>query len=178
MCVCVFIPFTIFALLFSHSPVYIVVTQIRGDIRIITTGSSPLSPLRFVPAILIARRLLTALSSLVDSRRNAPTHATWSLSALDPLYVCKHVQNPSTTEGFKIQDKHWVTGPIAVDHRGDRYLTNKVRVRVRVGLPKVANTHSIGQGIHYDRLNQPRVFPSHSVNLESFLGFHPHKQYR
>ena len=52
-----FIPFIVFALLFSLS--LLVVSQIRGPMA----GSSPPSPLRFVPCIFIARRFQLFLLS-------------------------------------------------------------------------------------------------------------------
>ena len=69
VCIGLVIPFIIFALSIL-SP--LVVTQIRGH----TAGSSPPLPttVRFVLCTFIARRLHSALSSLVDSRRTAPTH--------------------------------------------------------------------------------------------------------
>ena len=72
--------------LFGQLPltvVLIVVPQIRGHIR--TAGSSPRSPLRYVPCIYFYREKDWALSSLVDSRRIVPTHAI--VGALDSSRV-------------------------------------------------------------------------------------------
>ena len=65
-------PYTTSSPFFLSLPgiLFIVVTQIRGDIA----GSTPPSPLRFVPCIFY-REKISALSSLVDSRRIVPTHA-------------------------------------------------------------------------------------------------------
>ena len=65
----IFIPFIIFALLFSS---LLVVPQIRGH----AAGSSPPLPTtRTVRALHFYREKISAVSSLVDSRRIVLTHA-------------------------------------------------------------------------------------------------------
>ena len=56
-----------------------------------------------VRALHFYREKIAALSSLVDSRRTAPTHARCSQQLIF-LYFCKRVQN--LTVGFELQDEH------------------------------------------------------------------------
>ena len=83
--------FSFFFPFFSHpiyylrpsilSPSYVVVTQIRGHIA----GSSPPLPTT-VGALHFYREKISALSSLVDTRRIVLTHARRSQLAVDPFF--------------------------------------------------------------------------------------------
>ena len=85
-----FIPFILFALLFS---LFLqVVTQIRGH----TAGSSPPLPTT-VRAFCSHREKNSALSLLVDSRRTAPTRARHFRSQI----VVTHISNRSMHEVLK-----------------------------------------------------------------------------
>ena len=85
------------------SPFYylslLVVTQIRGHIA----GSFPPLPTT-VRALHFYREKISALSSLVDSRRIVLTHARRS-QQLILLYFCIQIQNLATP-GFELTDQH------------------------------------------------------------------------
>ena len=108
-CVPLFLPFFIqfimFALTFSLPPT-VVVTQIRGHIA---GSSSPLPTT--VRALHFYREKISALSSLVDSRRIAPTQAidalsSWSFSifakkfTISPRWDSNSRTNASSIRGY------------------------------------------------------------------------------
>ena len=88
------IPFIIFALLFSPS-----VTQIRGHIE----GSSPPLPTT-VHTLHFYRDKISALSSLVDSRRIVLTHARRSQQLI--LFSLLQKKSNLATAGFELTDQH------------------------------------------------------------------------
>ena len=98
----------LFSFFFFFHPIYylrpyslslLVVTQIRGHIA----GSSPPLPTA-VRALHFYREKISALSSLVDSRRIMLTHARRS-QQLILLHLCQQNQNLATT-GFELTDQH------------------------------------------------------------------------
>ena len=116
-----FSPHPIYYLLppFSLSLLLIVVTQIRGHIA----GSSPPSPLRFVPCI-IYREKISALSSLVGLRRTAVlTHARHSATVVDPFIFANKLKISSRRDSNSRTNTIISAGSdrgLPREHRGDR----------------------------------------------------------
>ena len=88
--------------LFSPPPTAVVVaTQIRGG-----SHNGLFSPLPSkARALQVYREKIRALSSLVDSRRIVPTHATRSQQWILFFFFYEKIQNP--TAGFELQDQHY-----------------------------------------------------------------------
>ena len=112
VCVCVFpVHFPIYYLRSSFfSLSLLVVTQIRGHIA----GSSPPIPTA-VRALRFYRERISALFSLVDSRRTVLTHAIGALSSWSFFFACKFKSHHG---GIRA---HGPTLVLPIDHRGDRF---------------------------------------------------------
>ena len=116
-CCCLFFFHPIYYLRPSVSLSLLVVTQIRGHIA----GSSPPLPTT-VRALHFYREKISALSSLVDSRRIVLTHARRSQQLIFLFYL--QIESKSHHGGIRTHGPTLVAfeGYHYIDHRGDRRL--------------------------------------------------------